>query len=181
MKIAFSARVLVAWWVGIFCSGCSGVLLNRVPDVNRYSWEKGRTFTRPEVIQALGQPGESTVFPRPQTVGALAARKHPAFPRPLPADVGRPAFRGYVANPAGRIRSIDEYVLKGPIVATGSDLVGVVWTKQLAVVSLGLSELMMFPSTVHWILAERKKVYRLYMAYNRTGELVAHRLVRVGE
>ena len=148
MNTALLIRFLAAACLAGLQASCSSVLLDRMPDVNQYSWIPDRAFTRSEVIKSLGKPATSRTFPRPLSAATLAARGHPAFPRPPLTDRGRPAFQVHIANRTARLRIIDEYVLRGPVLATGSDLLSVVWAKQLAVVTLGLPELYFFPASV---------------------------------
>jgi len=136
-------------------TSCSSLVASIGPDLGQYS--DNRIHTRPEVIRQLGEPAKSIRLRKVTTVAAL--RK-----------LGDPAVEGCVSKSA-RVSRIDEYVLRGPI-ENYKD----VWTmRSLAIVTLGASELVFLPVSIYFATTSLGDTRRLYMVYDPSDVLVAHR------
>ena len=159
LKTMSLIRFLAAVCLILLQAGCSSAVLSRGPDVGQYS-SLSRTFTRAAVIHQLGQPASTTAFRQPRSVAALAAQKHPAF-------------QGSISNRSARVSVIDKYVLRGHI----ENYKDVYATNGLAIMTLGISELVFLPVAISDAVSTAGDVHHLYMAYSPSNILVAHHLI----
>ena len=100
------------------------------------------------------------IWGKPRSVSVFVAQRHPAF-------------QVYIANRSARVGVIDEYVLRGHI-ENYKDTSG---TSGLAIITLGVSELVFLPVAVADAISTARDVHHLYMAYSPSNILVAHHLI----
>lgn len=168
MKINKSARTRMATYFAASCLlylqiGCSSYLFRIGPDVGEYN-SHGTSFKRSEVISELGQPDSTETFQPPRSVAQLTAQKHPAFWQSI-------------NNSPGSVSSIDTYVIRGPIenIKDGNAAGG------FAIVTLGLSEIVVLPAAIVEVVRQVDDVHYLYMAYSSSEILIARTLYMAKE
>ena len=127
--------------------------------MGRYS-AAGKTFTRSAVINQLGTPTSTTRLQQPRLVSDFVAEGHPAF-------------QGCIFNKYSRVGLVDEYVLRGRIENDKDTAV----TGGLAIITLGLSELVFVPVAVADAISTVRDNHRLYMVYSPADILVANHLI----
>ncbi len=134
--------------------------------MSRYS-SAHKTFTRASVIHQLGTPVSSTPFRQPLSVATLVARGHPLF-------------QGCISDRSARVAVIDEYVLRGHVADDGAYKSSFT-ANSLAILTLGVSEVVFIPAAIADAVSTAKDVHHLYMAYSPSGILVAHRITETSQ
>jgi len=160
--------ILCALGTLFLATGCSSVLYKSGKPVDafrgRTGGQWGKAASRAEVREKFGKPVATRSFAPAISVAEamkLGLLEEEDFARGPGMEI--PAFQS-----KGRIAHVDEYRIKGPTVLAG-DYMKPGIALELAELSLGLSEVMLFPEALWDYMDRLNDVTVIYFFYDRRG------------
>ena len=148
-----------------FSSGCSSLLIGSAKNVDQYigtgpdGVRGGHGVSRSAVIKQFGTPIATKTFTPPITVRQARSRHVISFLH---------VRDGTDLESSLQIGRIDEFRIHGPVL----DAEGYCITRELALMTLGLSEVVCFPLALYGYAGDRNTITRIYVLYYPDGTVL---------